>query len=411
MISNHDFTTAFLYVILLTYQIQSSFGCFFTKNSWKTLSNNKDFLISSVCNTHSCMKEKMSSKSISKLSAISLEWEDVNLWNELPSSLCKHQSNRPRLAKNEDYAEAILKCWMDDNMQQSQEHPPLVESSALIYECDDVLDNSKTDQSNKIRTKLYGHVYRPKQTNEMNKKIPAIILFHTAAGPHDIFLHWKAYRLASSNTGFIVFIADMFSDDIGWAWDDDRSKYNAVRDHLLQIHPNEKTRCSLRTRIEASFIHLQNVIPNIDTNRIGAIGWCFGGHIALELINMKSNVFGLKALATFHGVFHGACSMLDEANGTNVQESIESVDKDNLPQLLIFNGEKDPFISLDDKLAAQKLMSNHLWKWIDYKNCYHGFSNPAQATNSNPNFDYNEDAAKKSWDSVCQFLNKNLRTD
>ena len=82
-------------------------------------------------------------------------------------------------------------------------------------------------------TPLYGHIVRPKldsaanadaaaSKRKKNKKSyhPGILLFHTAAGPQDVFLFRKAAALASDpNLRCVVLICDVLSDQDGWAWE------------------------------------------------------------------------------------------------------------------------------------------------------------------------------------------------
>ena len=44
-----------------------------------------------------------------------------------------------------------------------------------------------------------------------------MLLVHTAVGPHDLFLQWKAQRLAAC--GYAVLIVDMLGDDDGSGWE------------------------------------------------------------------------------------------------------------------------------------------------------------------------------------------------
>jgi len=317
------------------------------------------------------------------------EMIDIDYLSESPESLCKATDLRPRLSKNEAYATAIQESWNEEVKEMQKDASTTVTHSQNLYTC---------EEKDGTITTLYGHIYVSGHQNEKStKKNPGVVFFHTGAGPHDIFLHWKAHYLATE-MGYTVLIADMISDDVGWAWSDDRSKYESARKHILEVQNGKRTH--LRRRITASLLTLKN-LPSVDSNNIGAIGWCFGGQVAMEIVNMKNNVQGLKSLATFHGVFDGVESFQisdepekDENGNVNC----------NLPSTLICNGDKDPFVPNDDKLMFKKLLQYHDWEWVDYKNCLHGFSNPAQGTNHNPNFDYNESAAKESWTSVCNFL-------
>ena len=88
---------------------------------------------------------------------------------------------------------------------------------------------------------LYGHAVR-RVGMTSTTPVPGILLFHTAAGPHDVCLHWKADSLVTDEQTFpdgcIVMVADILSDDIGWGWNSDREKYNAARELVLTPNHN-----------------------------------------------------------------------------------------------------------------------------------------------------------------------------
>lgn len=112
-----------------------------------------------------------------------------------PSTLSKEGESRPQLAKDEDYASAILKAWADEvNNRESLSEGSCggSVSSPLIYKSND-------DDDDDGSSTLYGHIYRPSisSTSAAENSLPGIILFHTGAGPQDIFLRWKADSLVN----------------------------------------------------------------------------------------------------------------------------------------------------------------------------------------------------------------------
>ena len=55
---------------------------------------------------------------------------------------------------------------------------------------------------------LYGDAYAPRA-----ERAPVVVLFHTAAGPRDLFVQWHAEVLRAR--GYGVFVADLFGDARG----------------------------------------------------------------------------------------------------------------------------------------------------------------------------------------------------
>jgi dienelactone hydrolase len=192
--------------------------------------------------------------------------------------------------------------------------------------------------------------------------------------------------------GCVVLIADILSDDSGWAWNPDRSKYDAARQHVLEAD-GQGTRRRLRNRIEAALAELSS-FPNVDSSRLGAMGWCLGGQSILEMARMKSS--GVKAMVTFHGVFDGA------PPPTNVDREEEGQGC----QILVCNGEQDPFVSKESLDNAIQTMEQfgHKVTLLQLEGAKHGFSSPAQDFNPNIAFGYNEQAAVKSWSATLDLL-------
>jgi dienelactone hydrolase len=146
-------------------------------------------------------------------------------------------------------------------------------------------------------------------------------LFHTAAGPHDMFLLWKAASLAH-DCKVHVLIADVLSDKTGWGWDSDRAHYQAVIDGL-----GRNGLFAARVGAALDEVERQNLTC------IGAVGFCLGGRSILELAVSPRCP---PALATFHGVFSERPKI--------------PADKSAIPQseLLICHGINDPFVPSSD---------------------------------------------------------------
>lgn len=233
---------------------------------------------------------------------------------------------------------------------------------------------------------------------------------HTAAGPHDIFLRWKADILVRE-LNCIVFIADIFSDEDGFAWSD-RERYVETRNHLLTSFLNEegiRARWNLRRNVAATVHHLKS-LDFVKVTNIAAIGYCFGGHAILELGLMDQNE--IKALITYHGVFDGAGDYITQesklaTDNNSCQTSQSTSPKD--PQLLIFKKD-DPFVNIDDIESAKVLLEKKGYevKVIHSNRVRHGFTNPAQDYNPSDAFAFSEFAAKQSWDSTIELLKEVL---
>lgn len=306
-----------------------------------------------------------------------------------PSTLSKEGPSQPQLAKDEDYASAILKSWGEEvNKRTAAESDGGGSiSSPLTYNASD-------------GTPLYGHIYRPSpppsdDSSSAENSLPGIIIFHTGAGPQDIFLRWKADSLVNERQvfgekGCVVLIADILGDETGWAWHD-RERYDSVRKSILLPDENGE-RKRLTDRVQAAIGALA-AQPGVDAEKIGAMGFCLGGHPILEMARMRNP--SIRAMVTFHGVFDGVRKLSSAESFID-----EGTDMPPAAKVLACTGADDPFISEEDLDAAIKMFGDLgcQSKVMKFENTRHGFTNPAQDYNPNKDaFAYNEESYDKAW--------------
>ncbi|KAL9187269.1 hypothetical protein ACHAXT_001372 [Thalassiosira profunda] len=303
---------------------------------------------------------------------------------------------RPRLAKDAAYASAVQAAWREEvaNRKDASDVDDGSVGAPFIYSC-------PTDDST-----LHGYVYRktipssPDHSESTQEtSLPGIILFHTGAGPQDLFLRWKADSLVRQpstfgSEGCVVLIADILGDPTGWAWHN-REKYDIVRKSLLIPDANGE-RTKLEGRVRAAVDALVNQ-PGVDSSRLAAMGYCLGGHPIVELARMRDA--RVKAMATFHGVFDGVAKL-----SPCTVEGYDESDTDS--RVLVCTGSDDPFVPADDLDAALHLFEGlgYRTEVRRYEKTLHGFSNPAQDLHPSPAFGYSEEVAKSAWNETLEML-------
>jgi dienelactone hydrolase len=311
----------------------------------------------------------------------------ANLLLETASSIV---SGNPRLAKDDAYASEILSSWKSDVNGRLHSDVTSLAKPIVYRDANDC--------------PLYGYLYRPHHNDQdvPIENLPGLILFHTGAGPQDIFLRWKADALVTDTetfpNGVVVLIADILGDETGWAWETDRSRYESVASILLVPDENGK-RSMLQSRVRAAVDTLREQ-SDVDPSRIGIVGFCLGGHPILELGRMPD--IPVKAMVSFHGVFGSVHKFkLTEAD----------VKSDSSCQVLICTGNDDPFVPKEDVLAAQDMFERlgHHCATISFEDTKHGFTNPAQSLNTNPAFDYNANSYRSAWNAMCKLLEDVLK--
>ncbi len=205
-------------------------------------------------------------------------------------------------------------------------------------------------------------------------KRPCVVVCHAWAGQMDAERD-NAQKLAEM--GFVGFSADVYGKGVRGDIQGDNTK---LMQPLLQDRTLLKNR--LLASIEAASKH-----PMSDPNRIAVIGYCFGGLCVLDLARCNAPV---KGVVSFHGLF------------TPPDWKIESQIK---PKVLILHGWDDPMATPDQVVAVSKELTDAKadWQLHGYGGVMHAFTAP-QVNDKERGVVYNEAAARRSWQSMNDFL-------
>jgi dienelactone hydrolase len=311
-----------------------------------------------------------------------------------PSTLCISTSKSPRLAKDEPYASAVLKAWRDESKTWPSNHSESVGAPFAYQRKEDgaMFNGYLVAPASKVNNTAAAQI----------ETIPVVILFHTGAGPQDIFLKWKADALVQK-LQCAVFIADIISDGEGYAWSD-RKRYEAARIDVLTAYEEKGqiARWKLRQTISAALDFLRG-IDFVDADKMAGVGWCMGGHPILELGLMQEAC--VKSLVSYHGVLDGVKDHLDKP-------SIDSKLIGDRTRVLICNGEQDPFVSQQEVEVAKKILESSqgcIVHIMNFNGVKHGFTNPAQDFNPSDEFAYDENAANLSWEATLNLLRETIQ--
>ncbi len=138
--------------------------------------------------------------------------------------------------------------------------------------------------------------------------------------------------------------------------------------------------------------------PEVNADKLGAIGFCYGGKVILDLARSGAN---LRAVATFHAVL------------TPKAPAQEGVIK---AEILVMHGELDSMVTLDDVATFRQEM--HAAKVdhevIVFENAKHGFSNPLADERAQANgvdLAYNASAEQQSLDAMYVLLARQLKNE
>ena len=135
--------------------------------------------------------------------------------------------------------------------------------------------------------------------------------------------------------------------------------------------------------------------PGVDKLRVAAIGYCFGGQLALELARD-----GAKLACTV--TFHAMLTARDHEGAKNIHGKV-----------LACCGAEDPLVPPEQRLAFEAEMRAGAvdWQLHVYGGAKHGFANPNANASGIAAVAYNLAAHQRSWRSMLAMFSETLVDD
>jgi dienelactone hydrolase len=205
-------------------------------------------------------------------------------------------------------------------------------------------------------------------------KRPGVLIVHQWLGLTD-YEKKRAEMLAQ--LGYVAFCADIYGEGI-------RPKNASEAGPLAGKYKGDRT--LLRARVNAGLEAFKKS-DLVDSKRIAAIGYCFGGTTVIELARSGADVAGVVS-------FHGSLDSPKPEDGKNIKCKV-----------LALHGADDPFVPAQDLNAFEAEMKNANvdWQLINYGGAVHSFTD-WKADGSMKGAQYNERADKRSWEDMKQFF-------
>ena len=204
---------------------------------------------------------------------------------------------------------------------------------------------------------------------------PGVLVFHDWMGEGE-FDRDVSRKLAKM--GYVAFSADIYGMGI-------RPKNSKEAGELAAIYRNNRS--LMRNRADTA---LQMLLSHkmVDRSRVAAMGYCFGGGVALELARSGAPLAGVVS-------FHGNLDTPDPADAKNIKASV-----------LVLHGADDPFVPYEQVTAFQKEMrqAGVDWQFVYYGKAVHAFTNPAAGNDNSQGAAYNEKADRRSWQAMKIFF-------
>jgi dienelactone hydrolase len=210
---------------------------------------------------------------------------------------------------------------------------------------------------------------------QVSGRRPGVVVFPDAFGLAD-HARQRAERLAL--LGYAALAADMNGD-------------GRVTDDMATVGPSIRSlyadRAEWRRRARAALSALL-AQPQVDSQRVAAIGFCFGGTTALELARSGA---ALAAIATFHAGL--LPEMAEDAGCIRAR-------------VLICNGAEDPLVTKEaiEAVVAELRRDKIDWQFVQYGNAVHGFTDPEAHRRNRAELAYEPRAEARSWAAMCRLL-------
>lgn len=217
-----------------------------------------------------------------------------------------------------------------------------------------------------------------------SEKYPGIIIFPAFEGLANFACQY-ASTLAQS--GYVVLVADMYGDG---------KTADTIEGCMALYTPFANDRALVRRRAIAAFNALSQQ-ASVDTQRIGAAGFCFGGLCALELMRSGADI---KALVGMHSGL--------------AQSDLPT--EPTKASVLMLHGYEDPQVPPDQLTHfAEEMNAAGIsdWTFTFYGHAQHSFTDPRTGT-----FDpeqekkmgraYHPVAAKRAMEAAHSFFNEIL---
>lgn len=184
-----------------------------------------------------------------------------------------------------------------------------------------------------------------------DEALPGILMIPNWMGPTDASLD-KATKVAGDD--YIVMMVDMYGTEVRPANAQEAGEAaGAVR--------GDRAIMRARAAKALEVFKAEAAVNGLDTDKIAAIGFCFGGGAALELGRSGADI---DAIVSFHGDL--------------LSPTLEADAKHTRAKVLALHGADDPYVPQGDVQAFIEVMKDTDvdWQLVQYSGTVHSFTNP-----------------------------------
>lgn len=211
-----------------------------------------------------------------------------------------------------------------------------------------------------------------------DERRPGVLIVHEWWG-HDDYVQRRAREVAE--LGYVAFALDMYGKDV--------HTDSPAEAQQLSGRLSADGYAPMRRRARAGLDVLADQ-DMIDSDRLAAMGYCFGGTVSLQLAYDRAPVQGVIS-------FHGSLPAPAAGEAEQIDASI-----------LVLHGAADPFVPDRQVTQFKSAMEDGDvdWHFISYGHAVHSFTNPTADEHGIDGSAYNERADRRSWRHMKGFLDE-----
>ena len=219
--------------------------------------------------------------------------------------------------------------------------------------------------------------------NTTEEKRPGVLIVHEWWGMND-YARKRARMLAEM--GYTAFALDMYGDGRQAHHPDDAGKFSS------EVMKNQEL---ARARFNGALEVLRKE-KTVDPQRVAAIGYCFGGAVALQMARYGVDLKGVVS-------FHGNLAPVSPAEPGAVKA-----------KLLVLTGGDDPFVPAEqvEQFRQEMDAAKADYEVIAYPGAKHSFTNPGAdefGKKFNLPLAYDKAADEASWKEMQDFFHQVLK--
>lgn len=211
-------------------------------------------------------------------------------------------------------------------------------------------------------------------------KRPGVLIVHQWKG---LGAYEKKRAEMLAGLGYTVFALDMYGKGV---------RADNPKDASALAAKYKDDRALMRDRARAGLDVLKKN-ARTDSERVAAIGYCFGGTTVLELARSGADIDGVVS-------FHGGLGTPKPQDALNIRAKV-----------LALHGADDPFVPPAEVMGFEDEMRQAKtdWQLVSYGGAVHSFTDAGAGTDNSKGAAYNEKADHRSWTAMRNFFDELFR--